>query len=353
MRRRSSRQVRLGDVKIGAGAPVSIQSMTNTDTRDVASTVRQIRRLEMSGCEIVRVAVKDAVSAAAVKKIRPRISIPIEADIHFNYQLALMAVESGADGIRLNPGNIRDPMHIGLVIDACKRRDIPIRIGANSGSMADGYRAGGEDAQADNMVKIVMDYIRIFERKNFFNIMISLKTSSVVSTLAAYRKAALLCNYPLHLGVTATGCGEEAVIKSSIGIGSLLSEGIGDTIRVSLTGRPEDEIVVARHILQALKLRHFYHELISCPTCGRCQVDLAGIVNRVRRRLYTIPARMPGKRFITVAVMGCEVNGPGEAKTADIGIAFGKDSGILFKKSKIVKKVNAKDAVKELMNALL
>ncbi|MDD5504280.1 MAG: flavodoxin-dependent (E)-4-hydroxy-3-methylbut-2-enyl-diphosphate synthase [Candidatus Omnitrophica bacterium] len=352
MRRRPARQIKLGNVKIGANAPVSIQSMTNTDTKDIVSTVRQIKRLEKAGCEIIRVAVRDDASASAVRKIRPAISIPLEADIHFDHRLALKSVESGADGIRLNPGNIRVPRHIRLVMDACKERNIPIRIGANSGSVAGRYRALGEKAHAAGMVKSVMDYIKIFEKNKFFDIMISLKSSSVISTIYAYRQIASLCNYPLHIGVTATGCGEEAIIKSAIGIGSLLSEGIGDTIRVSLTGRPEDEVIAARHILQALKLRSFYHELISCPTCGRCQVDLEGIVKRVKRKLYAMPASARGNRFLTAAVMGCEVNGPGEAKTADVGIAFGRDSGILFRKSKIIKKISAKNAVKELIDAL-
>ena len=350
--RKKTRQIKLGGVKIGGGAPVSIQSMINTDTKDISAAVKQIGGLSKAGCEIIRVAIKDKECASAIKSIKKKISIPLEADIHFDYRLALIAAESGADGIRLNPGNITNPKHVKAVISACSRMKIPIRIGANSGSLTGKYKSSGTSNKVSGMVKSVMDYLKLFERERFFNVMISLKSSDVQTTISAYRKIALLCNYPLHLGVTATGQGEEAIIKSAIGIGTLLSEGIGDTIRVSLTGDPKQEITVARHILQALSLRRFYHDIISCPTCGRCQVDLEKIVQQFKDQLTTYNLQLTTGKLLTIAIMGCEVNGPGEAKDADIGIAFGRDSGILFKKGKIIKKVKAKDTVKELLNAL-
>ena len=362
MKRMRTRQIRLGNVRIGGNAPVSIQSMTNTDTKNIASTVKQIKALERAGCEIIRVAVKDTESAIAIKKIKKVISIPLEADIHFDYHLAILAAESGADGIRLNPGNIFKAEQVKHVIGACRSKKIPIRIGANSGSLREKYKAQKEKPYISGMVKSVIDYIKIFEKERFFDLMISLKASDVATTIAAYRKISQLCNYPLHLGVTATGCGSEAIIKSAIGIGALLSEGIGDTIRVSLTGDSKQEITVARQILQALGLRRFYHEIISCPTCGRCQVNLEKIVSDFKNKLSAMnnhlsqpkagPPPAGTNQLLAIALMGCEVNGPGEAKDADIGIAFGRDSGILFKKGRIVKKVKARDAVKELLNAL-
>jgi (E)-4-hydroxy-3-methylbut-2-enyl-diphosphate synthase len=360
MKRKRTRQVKLGSVKIGGGAPVSIQSMANTDTKDISSTVKQIILLEKAGCEIIRVAVKDRESAAAIKGIKKRISIPLEADIHFDYRLAILAAKSGADGIRLNPGNIYKTEQVKKIIEVCRGKKIPIRIGANSGSL----RAYGGKCYSisDALVKSVIDYIKIFEKQGFNNIMISLKASDVMTTLEAYRKVSLLCDYPLHIGVTATGQGDEAVIKSSIGIGALLSEGIGDTIRVSLTSDPKEEVIIGRRILQALGLRHFFHDIISCPTCGRCQVNLIKIVKEVKRKLSTVncqlsqpkagPPPAGTKKSLAIAVMGCEVNGPGEAKDADIGIAFGRDSGILFKKGKVIKKVSAKSAVKELVKLI-
>jgi (E)-4-hydroxy-3-methylbut-2-enyl-diphosphate synthase len=352
MKVKKTRLIRLGSVEIGAGAPVSIQSMTNTDTKDIVSTVRQIRGLEKIGCEIIRVAVKDRGSALAIKGIKKDISIPLEADIHFDYRLAVLAAEAGADGIRLNPGNIHNPRHVKEVIAACRKSCIPVRIGANSGSLMARYRLPGKVSQASCMVKSVMDYLKPFEKTGFHDIIISLKASDVQTTISAYRKIALLCDYPLHLGVTATGQGLEAVIKSAIGIGTLLAEGIGDTIRVSLTGNPRQEITAARGILQALGLRRFFTEVISCPTCGRCQVDLEKIVRQVKQELTACALELKTKRLYSIAIMGCEVNGPGEARDADIGIAFGLGSGILFKKGKIVKKVSTKNAITELIREL-
>jgi len=361
MRRRKTRQVKIGNVKIGAGAPVSVQSMAKTDTKDIKATVEGIKRLERKGCEIIRVAVKDSASSCAIKRIKSKIKIPLVADIHFNYKLALEAVSSGCDAIRLNPGNIKKKEHNLQVIEACKRKRLPIRIGLNSGS------AGTSTSQG--LVNLAIKYVKIFERERFYDIIISLKASDVYTTIEAYRKMARECEYPFHLGVTAAGVGYSGVIKSAIGIGALLAEGIGDTIRVSLTDNPEKEVETAKYILQSLGLRRFYLDIISCPTCGRCQVDLRKIVSNFSKQLRTTnyPSRYSGPlaeesranargklrtRPLKVALMGCEVNGPGEAKDADIGIAFGKNSGALFKRGKIVKKLRAKDTVKELIKIL-
>ncbi|MDP8296595.1 MAG: flavodoxin-dependent (E)-4-hydroxy-3-methylbut-2-enyl-diphosphate synthase [Candidatus Orphnella occulta] len=343
---RKTRQIRLGDIKIGNDAPISIQSMTNTDTRDVAATVKQISVLEKSGCEIVRIAVRDADSAKALARIKSKARIPIEADIHFDYRLALLAIKSGVDGIRLNPGNIYNAIQVKRIITECKFKKIPVRIGVNSGSLP---KCKNSKPIADNMVKAALKYIKLFEKERFYDIMISLKASDVATTIAAYRKMSLLCRYPLHLGVTATGEGTEALIKSAIGIGALLSEGIGDTIRVSLTGDPIEEVFIGKEILQALGKRYFKHDVISCPTCGRCQVDLIKMVREFKKKLARKnPHCMPDKK-LQIAIMGCEVNGPGEAKESDIGIAFGKESGMLFKKGKVIRKIKVKDAVNELL----
>jgi len=343
---RKTRQIRLGDIEIGNGAPISIQSMTNTDTRDIAATLKQIRVLEGAGCEVVRIAVRDADSARALARIKSKTKMPIEADIHFDYRLALLAIESGVDGIRLNPGNIYKATQVKCIIAACKGKKIPVRIGVNSGSLP---KCKNSKPIADNMVKAALKYIKLFEKERFYDIMISLKASDVATTIAAYRKMSLLCRYPLHLGVTATGEGTEALIKSAIGIGALLSEGIGDTIRVSLTGDPIEEVFIGKEILQALGKRYFKHDVISCPTCGRCQVDLIKMVREFKKKLARKnPHCMPDKK-LQIAIMGCAVNGPGEAKESDIGIAFGKESGMLFKKGKVIRKIKVKDAVNELL----
>jgi len=337
--RRKTRQIKVGNVKIGGNAPVSIQSMTKVETADVNVAVRQIKGLESCGCDIIRVAVKNFKDAGAIKEIRRRIRIPLAADIHFDYRLALKSIENGADKVRLNPGNIRKPEEIAEVVKAAKRFKIPIRIGVNSGSI--GARKDFVDA--------ALGYIKIFERLDFRDIIISLKTSDVISTVEAYKRIAGLCDYPLHLGVTAAGPYDSGIVKSSIGIGGLLLSGIGDTIRVSLTADPAEEIVAAKRILSALGLRRFGPDIISCPTCGRCQVDLAAIIRQLEERVQG-----PGSRVqdVRIAVMGCEVNGPGEAKEADIGIAFGKGSGVLFRKGKIVCKIKEKEAVKEIIKII-
>ncbi|MFH0763427.1 MAG: flavodoxin-dependent (E)-4-hydroxy-3-methylbut-2-enyl-diphosphate synthase [Candidatus Omnitrophota bacterium] len=344
--RRKTRQVRVGGVKIGGGAPISIQSMAKVETADVKACVFQIKKLEAAGCEIVRVAVKSAEDAEAIKGIKRKVKIPLVADIHFNYRLALSAIKSGADKIRLNPGNIRIKGEIGEVVNAAKRAKIPIRIGVNSGSI---YTKDGRRKTNDALVNSAIQYIKLFEDMDFRDIIISLKASDVVTTVEAYRKISGVCDYPLHLGVTAAGPYDYGIVKSSIGIGALLAGGIGDTIRVSLTADPVEEVIAAKRIMSSLGLRHFGPEIISCPTCGRCQVDLVKIVAELENILYAKRCPLNAKTPLSIAIMGCEVNGPGEAKGADIGIAFGKKSGILFKKGKVLKKVAVKKAVEELL----
>jgi len=330
-KRRKTRQLRIGKVKIGGAAPISIQSMAKTATSNVSDTVSEINKLQKAGCEIVRLAIKDKLSARSLPKIKRATRLPIVADIHFNYKLALLAIENGADAIRLNPGNIKKKTYITEILSAAKKKKIPIRIGVNSGSLR----------SPDAMVKNVLGYLKIFEEKNFRDIIVSLKSSDVGDTVEANRKIAGLCDYPIHLGVTAAGLPREGMIKSAMGIGSLLLDGIGDTIRVSLTEDPSEEVEVAKSILQSLGLRRSGVEFISCPTCGRCQVNLIKVVNELQSK---ITVRRPYK----IAVMGCEVNGPGEAREADIGIAAGKSSGVLFKKGKIIRRIKEKDFVKEI-----
>ncbi|OIO34392.1 MAG: 4-hydroxy-3-methylbut-2-en-1-yl diphosphate synthase [Candidatus Omnitrophica bacterium CG1_02_40_15] len=352
-----TKQIKVGDVKIGGGAPISIQSMTKTDTRDISSTIRQIKELERSGCEIIRVAVKDFEAAKAIKAIKRKINLPLVADIHFDYTLALCAIENGADKIRLNPGNIYKEDEIKEVVRLIKKRKIPIRVGANSGSIRNRVksreqRAEGTEQRAKALVESVLNYIKILERMDFYDIIVSLKASSVLSTIEAYKLFSKKSKYPLHLGVTAAGPASTGIVKSSIGIGALLLDGIGDTVRVSLTGDPVEEVITAKNILQALELRSFGPEIISCPTCGRCQVDLQKIAEEFEK-CYTLYAnRYTLKRFPKIAIMGCEVNGPGEAKEADIGIACGKGIGVIFKKGELIKRVKEKEIVKELLREL-
>ncbi|MFC1666736.1 flavodoxin-dependent (E)-4-hydroxy-3-methylbut-2-enyl-diphosphate synthase [Candidatus Omnitrophota bacterium] len=343
-----TRQIKVGRIKIGKGSKVVIQSMTKTDTRDVARTVKQINELEKAGCELVRVAVKDFVAADAIKNIKKRIKIPLVADIHFDYRLAILAIENGADKIRLNPGNIYKEEQVTEVARLAKKKHIPVRVGINSGST---NNVKGSSL-ADCMVKKALGYIKILERARFYDIIVSLKASDVLTTVDAYRKFSKKSEYPLHLGITAAGPISTGIVKSSIGIGLLLSEGIGDTIRVSLTADPCEEVIAGKNILQALGLRQFGPEIISCPTCGRCQVDLQKIVKEIDSRFTIHDSRFTKLCHPIVAIMGCEVNGPGEAREADIGIAFGKDTGILFKKGKVVKRLKEKEAVKAVLNEL-
>jgi (E)-4-hydroxy-3-methylbut-2-enyl-diphosphate synthase len=339
IRRRKTRLVKVGGVRIGGGAPVSIQSMTKVETSNIKAVVSQVKSLESCGCEIIRVAVKTLSDARAIKDIKKKIRIPLVADIHFDYRLALESIKSGADKIRINPGNMKKPEEVARVVRSARKAGIPIRIGINSGSTSEDF------------VKSALNYVKIFEGLDFRDIIISLKASDAAKTVKAYREISGLCDYPLHLGVTASGPYDIGIVKSSIGIGSLLLDGIGDTIRVSLTAEPQEEVFAAKRILSSLGLRRFGPEIISCPTCGRCQVDLVKIVNAVEHEIRNTKYELRKSPF-TIALMGCEVNGPGEAKEADIGIAFGKGSGMLFKKGKIVKRVSSKDAIKELLKLL-
>ncbi|MEK7868389.1 MAG: flavodoxin-dependent (E)-4-hydroxy-3-methylbut-2-enyl-diphosphate synthase, partial [Candidatus Omnitrophota bacterium] len=306
MEKIKTRQIKVGNIKIGGGAPISIQSMTKTDTRDIPGTIRQIKELEKSGCEIIRVAIKDSEAAKAIKAIKRKINLPLVADIHFDYRLALRAIENGADKIRLNPGNIYKEDEIKEVVKLAKKRKIPIRVGANSGSIRD----KGKSA-AESMVKSAIDYIKILERMDFYDIIVSLKASSVLSTIEAYKLFSKKSKYPLHLGVTAAGPASTGIVKSSIGIGALLLDGIGNTIRVSLTGDPVEEVIAAKNILQALELRNFGPEIISCPTCGRCQVNLEKITEQIGLRLKvpafakTLADRQGSKENIKILIPGC------------------------------------------------
>ena len=320
------REVKVGGLSIGGYAPVSIQSMTNTDTRDAEATVQQINRLAEAGCELVRCAVFDAESAAGLRLIKDAVSLPVAADIHFDYRLAILAVENGADKLRINPGNIGSRERVQAVVDCCKAHKVPIRIGVNAGSLEKNLKARYAGDTVGAMTESAMSHIRILEELGFYDMVISMKCSDVPTSVSAYRKIAETVEYPLHIGITETGSGEDALTKSAVGIGTLLMEGIGDTVRVSLTGDPVKEVEAAKRILCAAGLRKDSPEVISCPTCGRTRVNLEEIAAYVKKRLS-------GKKgYIKVAVMGCAVNGPGEASDADIGIAFGQKNGVLFAK---------------------
>lgn len=342
--RRKTHEIWIGPVKIGGDAPISVQSMTKTDTRDVQKTGRQIRGLEKAGCEIIRVAVVNEEAARGIAEIKKEIHIPLIADIHFHHRLALEAMESGADGIRINPGNIGGRDRLRAIVNKAKDRSVPIRIGVNAGSLERDLlkRFGGATPEA--MVSSALRSIEWMEDLGFHLIKVSLKASDVPRTVEAYRLFSEESDYPLHLGITEAGKGSGAVVKSSIGIGLLLSEGIGDTLRVSLTGDSVEEVRVGYEILKALKIRQRGVEIISCPTCGRCEVDLTHLVEKVERGVQKINAP------ISIAIMGCVVNGPGEAREADIGIAGGKGVGVLFKKGKIIRKVREKDFATVLLN---
>lgn len=348
--RRKCKAIKIGSVLIGAKNPVAIQSMTKTRTSDVENTVSQIKQLEDAGCQIVRLAINDFSDAEALKQIKAKVRLPLVADIHFNWRLAIAAIENGADKIRLNPGNIDKKHEVEAVISALKMAKIPLRIGLNSGSVKDsGLR---KTSMSDKLVAACMNYVKMIEKLKFNNMVISLKANNVLDTVAAYRKVAKVCNYPLHLGLTATGSVYSGIIKSSVALGALLMEGIGDTIRVSLTERPTEEVRAAKCILESLGLRNFGPQIISCPTCGRCKVNLVGIVKELENRLSAINYKASSFRPVKLAIMGCVVNGPGEAKEADIGVAFGKTEGILFKHGKIVKKIAPGDCVRSVLQEL-
>ncbi len=347
--RNKTRVVKIGNLGIGGNNHIAIQSMTKTRTCDVESTTRQIRQLASAGCEIVRLAVKDPADAKAFRAIKNKAPIPLVADIHFDWRLAILAIENGADKIRLNPGNIAKPEHVRAVVSALKAHKIPLRIGVNSGSVQG--QPGKKLSTAERLVKSGLVYVRQIEKLKFHDLVISLKASTVLDTVQAYRKMSRLTDYPLHLGVTATGSPEKGAIKSSIAIGALLLQGIGDTFRVSLTDDPVHEVLVAKNILESLGLRNFGPQVISCPTCGRCEVDLIGIVARLEQQLSTFKSQ-PSTRPLKVAVMGCVVNGPGEAKDADIGVAFGKKDGVLFKKGKAMRKISYSSCVRTLLQEI-
>lgn len=347
--RRKSKIIRIGNVAIGGNNPLAIQSMAKTKTADIQRTIRQIRGLENIGAEIVRLAIKDSRDAKALSKIKSEVNLPIVADIHFNWRLALEAIDSGADKIRLNPGNIYKKNEIKEITSALKLAKRPLRIGVNCGSVKD--LNSKKLSMSDKLVTSALNYIKIVERLKFYDIVVSLKASNVLDTIEAYRKIAKFCNYPLHLGITATGLSCQGLIKSSIAIGALLLEGIGDTIRISLTDKPEEEVRAAKGILEALGLRRFAPEIISCPTCGRCEVDLIKIVKKLETQLSTINYQR-ASRPLRLAVMGCVVNGPGEAKEADIGVAFGKGDGLLFRKGKPIRKIPFDDCVDILLEEI-
>jgi len=351
--RHKTKVINIGNIKIGGNNPVTIQSMSKTKTADIEKTVKQTKELEGIGCEIIRVAVKDSADAKAIKKIKQHIKIPIVADIHFDWRLAVEAIDSGADKIRLNPGNIYKKEEIREVVSAAKVNRIPIRVGVNSGSLRGrpGAQASSRQAQADKMVEGALGYIRILEKFKFYDIVVSLKASNISDTIESYGKFSKLCDYPLHLGVTATGLPYSGLVKSSIAIGALLLEGIGDTIRVSLTDTPLNEVKAAKAILESLGLRHFGPEIISCPTCGRCEVDLIKIVKELESKLSAVSCQLTAQPQ-KVAVMGCVVNGPGEAKDADLGIAFGRKEGLLFRKGITIRKINFVDCADVLLKEM-
>ncbi|MCK8826274.1 flavodoxin-dependent (E)-4-hydroxy-3-methylbut-2-enyl-diphosphate synthase [Natroniella acetigena] len=343
MKRQKRKAVQIGDVQIGGNAPVSIQSMTNTDTRNVKETVAQIKQLEKVGCELVRVAIPDQEAASKVAQIKEEIEIPLIADIHFNYKLALEVLEQGIDGLRINPGNIGNEDKIELVANKALECQVPIRVGVNAGSLEKELLQKYGHPTAKAMVESALGNIELLEKFGFEEIIISLKASDVMMTLKAYQLIAQEVDYPLHVGITEAGTIKSGTVKSAAGIGAILAQGLGDTIRVSLTGDPVEEVKVGFQILNALNLREQGVNLISCPTCGRCEIELVEIANQVEEEIADLD------KSIEVAVMGCVVNGPGEAREADLGIAGGKDVGLIFKKGEVIKKVPGKDLVDELL----
>ena len=345
-KRRKTREINIGGVKIGGDNPIAIQSMCNTDTRDVKATVDQIKRLEKAGCEIIRVAVPDMEAAECIRDIKKSIDIPLVADIHFDYRLALRCMENGIDKIRINPGNIGSADRVKQVADMAKRNGIPIRIGVNSGSLEKSLveKYGGVTPQG--MVESALGHIKLLEENDFYDIAVSIKASNVPFSVEVYELLSDTVDYPLHVGITEAGTVWGGTVKSAVGIGAILSRGIGDTIRVSLTGDPVEEIYAAKEILKSLELRKFGVEFISCPTCGRTSIDLIKIANEVEERVRNID------KNIKVAVMGCAVNGPGEAREADIGIAGGHGEGLIFKKGQILRKVPEDRLVEELLKEI-
>lgn len=346
MERKKTRVIKVGNVLIGGSNNVSIQSMTNTITKDIASTVSQIKDMEINGCDIVRCAITDIEDAMAIPLIKEQISIPIIGDIQYDYRLALEALKYEIDGLRLNPGNIGSLDNVREVVNVCKERKISIRVGVNSGSIKQEFLEQYKGVNENSMVYSALEQIKVLEDMDFYDIKVSLKASSVPLTIKAYEKISNIVDYPLHLGITEAGPIWRGTIKSSVGIGAILSLGIGDTIRISLTGDPVEEVKVAKEILKSIGLRKDGIDIISCPTCGRTKINLISIVEQAELQLKD------SKKNITVAIMGCAVNGPGEAREADIGIAGGNGEGVLFKKGKIIKKVSEKQLLEELMKEI-
>ncbi|MBA1333896.1 MAG: (E)-4-hydroxy-3-methylbut-2-enyl-diphosphate synthase (flavodoxin) [Firmicutes bacterium] len=344
--RRKSRLIHVGGVPVGGLSPVTVQSMTNTKTSDIKATVDQIRRLQDAGCDIVRIAVPDKSAANAIKDIVRMVQIPVIADIHYDYNLAIQAIENGVSGLRINPGNIGSTSRVEKIVKAAKHSDIPIRIGVNSGSLEKDILDKYGQASAEALVESALRHVSILEKLGFYQIKISLKASEVLNCVKAYRIIADKVDYPLHLGVTEAGTFTAGTVKSSIGIGSLLMEGIGDTIRVSLTDDPVKEVEVGKEILRAVGLYNEGVEVISCPTCGRCEIELVKIAQEVNDAVRGI------KKPLKVAVMGCAVNGPGEAKNADLGIAGGKGKGLIFKNGMIIRRVKEGELVSALLEEI-
>lgn len=347
MKPKTTKQIWIGPVAVGGGAPISVQSMTNTRTEDVQATAAQIGQLRDAGCDIVRIAIPDMAAAKAISEIKQlQPQIPLVGDIHFDYRLALTAVEQGIDALRINPGNIGDEAKVIAVVKAAKQRHIPIRIGVNAGSLEKELLMRYGHPTPEAMVESALRHVRLLEKHDFYDIKLSLKANDVPMTIKAYQLMSETVDYPLHLGITEAGTVSSGTIKSAVGIGALLAQGIGDTVRVSLTGDPVEEVKVAAEILKALNLRQYGPTLVSCPTCGRTQINLVSIAEAVEKRLASI------KKPIKVAVMGCVVNGPGEAREADIGIAGGREFGLIFRKGEIVKKVPEDKLLEELFKEI-
>ncbi|MBN2057286.1 MAG: flavodoxin-dependent (E)-4-hydroxy-3-methylbut-2-enyl-diphosphate synthase [Candidatus Saganbacteria bacterium] len=345
--REKTRVVSVGKLKIGGGNPITVQSMTKTNTADIDATVKQIKDLEKAGCQIVRCAVPDEEAADALKEIKRQINIPLVADIHFNHKYALVAAEAGVDKLRINPGNIGDKEKIRAVVDAAKAHKIPIRVGVNSGSLEPKIRKKYHGhVTADGLVKSALNNIKILEELNFEDIVISIKATSVPMTIKAYQMIAKKVAYPLHVGITEAGVPRVGTVRSAAGIGAILSQGIGDTVRVSLTGDPLEEVRVAYEILKSLELTYHGVTIISCPTCGRCDINVVDVAHEIEERTRNI------KQPLTVAIMGCEVNGPGEAADADVGLAGGRGVGLIFREGQVVRKVPEAEMIEALMDEI-
>ncbi|MDR2860836.1 MAG: flavodoxin-dependent (E)-4-hydroxy-3-methylbut-2-enyl-diphosphate synthase [Elusimicrobiota bacterium] len=351
-KRNQTRKVKVGNLIIGGGAPVTIQSMINTDKADWKAAVRQIKELEEAGCEIVRMSVPDLETAGNISKIKKHIKIPLVADIHFDYRIALESIKQGIDKLRINPGNIGGKDRVSAVVKEAKNFHIPIRIGVNAGSLKSVRKIDSNSSRAKELVKAAMEHVKILEKHKFYDMVVSLKASNIATTVEAYKLFASKRNYPLHLGITEAGSIFSGNIKSSAGLAILLYDGIGDTIRVSLTADPVEEVKTAYCLLQALEIRNSGVEIISCPTCSRCQVDLIKIVSEVEKAVAKMKDLKKLKKNIKIALMGCAVNGPGEAKDADFGIAGGKGEGLLFKNGEVVGKVKSRDWVKTIVSLI-